>query len=199
MIKLRSIGSVLLAITLLIIGVCGVNAASGPPLANAVILIIRHAEKPDTGSGLTPAGQKRAQAYVRYFQTFHLDSKPRVPDYLMASADSKHSQRPRLTITPLSSALNLTIDTRFHDKDTDSAAQALESQPTGKTILICWHHEEISDLLTSLGADPNLLLPNGEWPASVYDWMIVLRYDSNGHLLLGQCRRINERLMPGDS
>ena len=45
------------------------------------ILIIRHAEKPEAGSGLAPAGVQRAQAYIEYFQHFqdgpellHLDT-----------------------------------------------------------------------------------------------------------------------------
>src|SRR5579885_1483337 len=45
-------------------------------LKDAVILIIRHAEKPEAGFELSPAGQKRAEAYPHYFKDFTLDSKP---------------------------------------------------------------------------------------------------------------------------
>jgi hypothetical protein len=36
--------------------------------ANLVIYLVRHAEKPDEGSDLLPAGQAPATAYVNYFQ-----------------------------------------------------------------------------------------------------------------------------------
>ena len=175
------------------------EAAPQPPLANDVILIVRHAEKPDTGSGLTPTGQQRARAYVHYFERYQIDAKVMRLDYLIASADTKHSQRPRLTIEPLSNALQIPIDSRFHDNDIAPLAQAIESRPRGRTILICWHHGEIPALLQALGANSNALLPRGKWPNGVYDWVIQLRYDSNGHLLPGHARRVSEHLLPGDA
>jgi hypothetical protein len=36
--------------------------------ANLVIYLVRHAEKPDESSDLSPAGQARATAYLNYFQ-----------------------------------------------------------------------------------------------------------------------------------
>ena len=175
------------------------QGAPQAPLADAVILIVRHAEKPDSGSGLTPAGQQRAVAYIRYFRHYQIDAVNRLPDHLVASADSKNSRRPRLTVEPLSKALRLPIDDRFRDKDVASLADALETRSGGKTILICWHHKEIPELLQALGADPDTLLPHGRWPSDVYNWVIQLRYDLTGHLLSGQAKRINEHLLPGDA
>ncbi len=43
-------------------------------LKNAVVLIIRHAEKPDKGEDLSKAGKKRAEAYVKYFENYAVDS-----------------------------------------------------------------------------------------------------------------------------
>ncbi|MCG2991082.1 hypothetical protein, partial [Escherichia coli] len=74
-------------------------------LADATIAIIRHGEKPDSGTGLSPAGEKRAQAYSAYFQHLTLDGRPFRPDTLIATADSKNSARERLTLEPLSQAL----------------------------------------------------------------------------------------------
>ena len=66
-----------------------VLAGDSPGLRDTTILIIRHAEKPDVGYELAPAGQERARAYVNYFKTFTLDGKPFTLDYLISTADSK--------------------------------------------------------------------------------------------------------------
>ena len=55
--------------------------------------------------------------------------------------------RPRLTLEPLSRALNVPLDCTFKDKDPETLARELESKPHGTNILICWHHEKIPDLL----------------------------------------------------
>lgn len=187
----------LLALTLLL-GVHAAPAKNPAPLANAVILIIRHAEKPNEGSGLTPTGQKRALAYVHYFQTYQVDGKPLRLDHLIVSADTPHSQRPRLTLLPLSQAANLPLDNQFADKDVAALAAMLQTRPRGKAILICWHHKEIPEILQALGAGP-AILPNDKWPDSVFNQVIQLRYDSNGHLSPGAIRLINEHLLPGDN
>ncbi len=87
------------------------------PLANTVVLIIRHAEKPEDGSGLTPVGEQRARAYVPYFRAYQLDSQLLKLSHLFAAADSTNSRRPRLTIEPLAAALHMKLDLRFTDKD----------------------------------------------------------------------------------
>jgi hypothetical protein len=176
------------------------SAAPNPsPLQDAVILIIRHAEKPASGQELAPEGVQRADAYVNYFKNFQLDSVPLKLDCLIATADSKNSHRPRLTLTPLSQALKMPLETRFKDKDFQSLVDDLQSTPHGKHILICWHHGAIPDLVRALGADPAKLIPGSKWPESVFGWMIELRYDHNGQLMAGECKRINEHLMPDDS
>jgi hypothetical protein len=165
-------------------------------LKNAVILVIRHAEKPDSGDSLSPAGQERAQAYVDYFKNFVVDSKPLKLDYLFSAANSKASQRPRLTIEPLSKALGLTIDSQFAGNKVQKLADAIRKKPSGKQYLISWHHGEIPQLVSALGADPDTLFPRRKWPDDVFGWVIQLRYDSDGHLM--DASRINENLMPDD-
>jgi hypothetical protein len=178
----------------------GISSAqtNSSPLQDAVILIIRHAEKPEAGPELAPEGVRRADAYVNYFKDFQLDSRPVKLDCLIATADSKNSHRPRLTLTPLSQALKMPLDTRFKDKNFEGLADDLRSTPHGKHILICWHHGAIPELVHALGADPAQLLPDGEWPASVFGWLIELRYDHDGKLKASECKRINEHLMPDD-
>jgi hypothetical protein len=166
---------------------------SGPAadgLKNAVVLIIRHAEKPDSGAGLAPAGVERANRYPAYFESYTVDSVPMKPDSLFAAADSKNSSRPRLTIEPLSRALGLTIDTEFKDAKFAELAAELRGKSHGKCILICWHHEEIADLVQALGADAGQVIPDSKWPGSVYNWVIQLRYDEKGKLR--DAKRIEE-------
>jgi len=168
------------------------------PLSDATILIIRHAEKPEVGTGLSPEGEARAQAYVHYFQNFRVKSEPMKFDYLVAAIDSDHSQRSRLTLEPLSTAIGLKPDLRFQAKRPQELARELLSRQHGKAILICWHHKEIPELLKSLGADPDHLLPGGEWPVQQFGWVLELRYDHDGQLLQNKTKRIKEHLMTGD-
>jgi broad specificity phosphatase PhoE len=180
-------------------GSAGASTDAPSALKNTVILVIRHAEKPETGNTLTPAGEERARAYARYFQNFALGSETFKADALFAAADSENSRRPRLTIEPLARALGLRIDTRFRDKDPKALASELRSKAYGGHLLVCWHHGEIPELLQALGADPALLLPGGKWPAETFDWVIALRYDQDGRLLPGEVKCIHEHLMPGDA
>jgi hypothetical protein len=168
------------------------------PLSDLTIFIIRHAEKPDFGSGLTSEGEARARAYVHYFEKFRLDSRPLRLDYLVAADDSEHSQRSRLTLEPLAQAIGLKPDLRFQARQAEDLARELRSHSHGKAVLICWHHHEIPELLKAMGADPDSLLPQGEWPSQQFGWMLELRYDHEGRLIRGKTKRIKEHLMPGD-
>ena len=161
-------------------------------LANATLLVIRHAEKPEAESdrGLSPAGVARAKAYAAYFQHFTVDGAPVRIDTLIASADSDKSARPRLTLEPLSAATGLPIQHPFANKQVKDAARWIAAGQTRQAALIAWHHGKLSKLLEELGADPATLLPDGEWPADVYDWVIVLRYDADGRL--SEAKRIVE-------
>jgi broad specificity phosphatase PhoE len=173
------------------------HAQEGPK--NAVVLIIRHAEDAGSGHGLSPRGEARAEAYKNYFLNFTLDSKRRGPDGVLVAKDSKQSHRPRLTVEPFAKAAKLPIDSRFGNKQPTDLAAELRANHQGKVILVCWHHGQIPALLRALGAAPETLLPNGKWPKAVYDWVIMVSYDENGHLIPASTRRINENLMPGDS
>jgi hypothetical protein len=71
-------------------------------LANNTVLIVRHSEKPETGTGLTPVGEARARLYIKYFQPFQEQGLSLPVDCLYAGADSEKSFRPRSTLEPLS-------------------------------------------------------------------------------------------------
>jgi len=173
------------------------DAQEGPK--NSVILIIRHAENPANGHGLSPRGEERAKAYKDYFQNFSVDSKRQEPNAVIVAADSKHSHRPRLTVQPFAKAANLPIDNRFANKQPSDLAAELRANYQGKVILICWHHGQIPAVLRALGAAPETLLPGGKWPRDVYDWVIMVSFDENGHVIPENTKRLTEHLLQGDS
>src|SRR5262249_10248245 len=173
------------------------NAQEGPK--NSVVLIIRHAEDPANGHGLSLRGEERAKAYINYFQNFTVDSKRLEPEAVLVAADSKQSHRPRLTVEPFAKAAKLPIDNRFANKQPADLAAELRANYQGKVILICWHHGQIPALLRALGAAPETLLPNGKWPRDVFDWVIMVSFDESGRVIPGGTKRINEHLLPDDS
>jgi hypothetical protein len=163
------------------------------------VLIIRHAEDADTGNGLSPRGQQRAEVYKEYFRKFSVDSKLLRPDAVFAAKDSKKSHRPHLTVEPFAKAEKLPINMRYGNNQSTELAADLRATQQGKRILICWRHGNVPDLLRALGATPEDLLPRGKWPGAVYDWVLLLSYDQNGRLISARTRRIDDHLMPGDS
>ena len=173
------------------------HAQDGPK--NSVVLIIRHAEDADSGDGISPLGEKRAEVYKNYFLNFTIDSKRLEPKAVFAAKDSKKSHRPRLTLEPFAKAANLKIDTRFGNDQSADLAADLRANQQGKVILICWRHLYMPALLSALGANPESFLPNGKWPNAVFDWIILLSYDQEGRLIPSSSRRTNEHLLPGDS
>ena len=172
------------------------DAQDGPK--DAVVLIIRHAEDADSGDGISPLGQQRAEAYKNYFLNFTVDSKQREPAVIFAAKDSKKSHRPSLTMEPFAKAANLKIDTRFGNNDSNKLAADLRANQQGKVILICWRHPYMPALLSALGANPETFLPNGKWPGAIFNWIILLNFDQDGHLIPSSSRRTNEHLLPGD-
>jgi hypothetical protein len=156
------------------------DVASG--LAGDTLLIVRHAEKPDSGPGLAPAGEARAKAYADYFAHFQLDGAPVKIGTIIASADSDNSARPRLTVTPFSQASGIKIEQPFPDKEVKALAHWLAAGTPNRTILIAWHHGKLPKLLRELGADSEAIVPGGVWPEDTYDWLVVLKYDSSGNL-----------------
>src|SRR5262245_23064071 len=66
------------------------HAQEGPK--NSVILIIRHAENPANGHGLSPRGEERAKAYKNYFLNFTVDSKRREPQAIIVRSEEHTSE-----------------------------------------------------------------------------------------------------------
>jgi hypothetical protein len=168
-------------------------------LHDVTVLIVRHAEKADPGNGLSTLGEQRAAAYASYFDPLRLDGESLQPLRLIATSDSKASERPRLTLTPLSSRLSLPIEQPFADDQVDELVKSLRKQNQASVVLIAWHHGHIGKLIDAFGGNAKDLLGGKSWPANVYDWMVVLRFDDRGRLIGSRSERVQEHLLPGDS
>jgi hypothetical protein len=149
-------------------------------LAHSTVLLIRHAEKPVRGKGLSPMGEARAESYAAYFPSLPLD-RPGY-DFLFAAEDSHKSHRPRLTLTPLSERINVPIEMPWADKDYGPFAGMLLGKPdyTHKNIVICWHHGKILELASALmknNEPPGW--PQPPWPEDVFGWLLWISYDAD--------------------
>jgi hypothetical protein len=188
--------SLITAVIFLALAVDYGQAKTTSQLKNATVLIIRHAEKPEIGKHLSSAGVKRAQAYVGFFKSFTLNSHLVKVDHLFAAKESQHSDRCRETLLPLSNSLDLKIHSNFDLSESQELADKVRRTYSGETVLICWHHGAIRDLLKAFGVRPKVLLPGGEWPDDVFGWLVVLRYDQKGEV---SANVSNEGITPDDA
>jgi hypothetical protein len=144
------------------------------------------------GTGLNAAGEARARLYTKYFLPFQEEGLSIQVDGLYAGADSKNSFRPRLTLEPLSKSSGMPLHSNIGTKDPELLVQALKTEAHGQHPLIAWRHGEIPTLLAAFGASPEELLPNGQWPNEVFDWVIVLNMGPDGKLT--SAKRIRQSL-----
>src|SRR5215469_12180260 len=74
------------------------------------------------------------------------------PAFIFVTKESKGSNRPVETITPLSAALNLIYDDKHSDSDYAKVATDIltHSQYAGKVVLVCWRHGNIPALAEAL-------------------------------------------------
>jgi hypothetical protein len=176
----------------LFVGAGAFAQAGKPP---ATILMIRHAAKLTDGRiDLSPAGFARAKALPELFGGVGAAAPHNLPrpDFLFATHQSKKSNRPVETITPLSEALKLPISAEIEDDDFATLAKELLSgRYAGKVVLVAWHHGKIPAFARALGATP----PYDPWPDTQFDrvWRIDYR---EGKAVLTD---LPQGLMAGDS
>jgi hypothetical protein len=180
------------------VGQAPAAAAAGEP--PATIYLIRHAEKLTDGrEDLSWRGFYRAAVLPQLFLPPVLpgvSGGARVllpkPDFLFATAPSKHSNRPFETIMPLSSALNLTISNAVANDDfAQLAQQLLSGKFAGKIVLVAWHHGNLPKFAAALGATP----PYAKWPETQFDRVWRIDY-AGGKATLTD---LPQGLLPGDS
>jgi hypothetical protein len=94
------------------------------------------------------------------------------PHYIFATQASKLSKRPKETVTPLATALNVPLNDGFsdHEASIQKMTNAILNFYPGQTILVCWHHGMIPDIAKALGIGRP-----PKWDAKVFDrvWQIT--------------------------
>jgi hypothetical protein len=144
-----------------------------------------------------PLAQSQQEFTASYKQIKLQGQPPRLPtpDFIFATKESSHSNRPIETVTPLATALQLTINNGFSDKQKHITAMANEILTTsiyaGKIVLICWHHGTIPNVAIALGA----WNPPG-WKGTVFDRVWQITYAGGGELSL---QDLPQMLLYGDS
>ena len=152
--------------------------AHSPVPRPAQIILIRHADKPADPEDphLSRAGVKRAKRLVSFITTDPAMTRFGLPVAVFATRTTKdgNGQRTQETVAPLARALKLPVQTPFLGKDYAALAKLILAEPAyaGKTVLICWNHEQIPQLAAALGVTPE----PPKWKGSVFDRVYVISY-----------------------
>lgn len=144
----------------------------------AQIILIRHADKPTDPNDphLSPAGVKRAEQLVSFITTDAMMTRFGTPVAVFATHTTKgdNGQRTQETVAPLAKSLNLPVQAPYLGKDFAALAKLIltNSSYAGKTVLVCWNHEEIPQLVAALGVTPE----PPRWKGSVFDKVYLISY-----------------------
>jgi len=163
----------------------------------AQVFIIRHAEKPPEGTGLSLKGKERAAALVPYFmetKELIINGTP-VAIYAMAAPKEDSSVRAIETVRKLADELKITLNTNYVRDNFKKMVEDIKSnsQYHGKTVLICWEHDVIPDMARSFGA----LQAPFRWQSEVFDKIWIINFDvATGRSVF---QNIPQRLLFGDS
>lgn len=164
---------------ILLVAVLPLAASAPAPVQRpANIILIRHGEKPADPNDphLAPAGVKRAEKLVAFVTRDPAMTALGTPVAVFATATTKgdDGQRTQETVAPLARALSLPVQTPYHGKDYAALAKQILANPAfaGKTVVVCWNHEEIPELAAALGVTPQ----PPKWKGSVFDVVYVISY-----------------------
>ena len=152
--------------------------AHSPVPRPAQIILIRHADKPADPKNphLSRAGVQRSEGLVSFITTDPAMTRFGLPVAVFATRTTKddNGQRTQETVAPLARVLKLPVQTPFHGKDYAALAHLILAEPAyaGKTVLICWNHEQIPQLAAALGVTPE----PPKWNASAFDHVYVISY-----------------------
>jgi hypothetical protein len=178
----------------LFVVVLGVIAspAHGSP---AQIIFLRHAEKPEVGFELNERGRARAGALAGLLthDVRALEHGPAAAIFAMRPHGKKGSVRAIQTMEPAARALGLTPDTRFTRDEIAPLVRAIRSATAydNKTVIICWEHDVIPDMLKAFGWTTG----PATWSGKSYDRLWLLDFAAGKPV---RFRDLPQTLLPGD-
>ena len=136
---------------------------------DTTIVIIRHAEKSDTG--LSDLGKQRAALLPDYFQE---KLKIEDPDGGIYACATKH-ERPVLSITPTAIRYGRQVISGIDGKklkkeEPEDLVKVIKNNPDKNYYIVAWTHGEITTLLTALGV-PGAI---PQWPDECYNMVCTV-------------------------
>ena len=161
----------------------------------AQIIFLRHAEQPDTGNELNARGRKRAAALAELFAR-----DPRVLEhgtpaaiFVMPPHGKTGSGRAIETMEPTGRALQLKLDERFTRDEIAALRSAIMGAPTldGKTVIVCWEHDAIPEMLRAFGWTSG----PAHWSGKAFDRLWILDFKDGAPV---RFRDLPQKLLPGD-
>ena len=131
------------------------------------LIIIRHGEKPAVGDNLSLQGLNRAlRLPAVLFTKFGLPAFVYVP--MLAMDTSTSHARMFQTATPFAVQYNLTINSKFDQKNVDGVTADVLTK--NDTVLLVWEHHLINNIVAKLGIKNAPI-----WPDDDFDsiWIIT--------------------------
>lgn len=148
--------------------------------ARPTIYLIRHGEKDHHQLvGLNDNGRIRAHCLTHVFGP----NSPYKIGYILAPAPEPEGIHDRSfrTVTPLATALNLTVDTSCGQYEPECAAEMVKAYTGPGNILVCWQHGALKIIMEELGGQDIPSYPDDRndlmWTAS-RDWTGLLDVQS---------------------
>jgi broad specificity phosphatase PhoE len=187
--------------------------AGAPPVATpgvvapaSLVMVIRHAEKPDgetdgvdargreDDSSLTPTGWDRAHRLVDLFDPAQGSPRPGLGRpatiYAADANDEGRGQRTRETVAPLADRLRIATDTTFGKGDEEDLVEHVITRPG--PALISWQHSGIPSIADAF---PSVTpAPPSEWPDDRFDVVWTFTKTADGW----QFAQLPELVLPGD-
>ncbi|MCE5316671.1 MAG: hypothetical protein LLG04_04830 [Parachlamydia sp.] len=146
----------------------------------AQVMIIRHAEKPAVGNGLSPIGLMRAKELVSFFTKSPevLKFGPLAAIYAARPGKEDGSVRAMQTVAPLAAAMKMQVNSAYTAGHYLQMVEEIKINPAyqGKSVLICWEHHVIPEIARAFG----VLDAPMKWHGHIFDRVWLLTFEPGG-------------------
>lgn len=150
--------------------ICSPSFGQQEPSQLNKVVIIRHAEKPESGDNLSCQGLNRSLQLPEV-----LKNKFGTPDFIFVPAvnTGKNTSTARMyqTIVPFAVKYNLTIDSKYNVDDTKDLAREILNK--SGSVLVVWEHSHIDNIAKALGVQ-NV----SKWPGNDFDSIWIIDFEN---------------------